>query len=352
MRLSQDKLVADIRKTFRGVYLVTGDEPLLMQEACDEIRLAARTAGYLERQVMHAEGSFDWRELSVAAQIRSLFGECKLVELRMAGKPGRAGAAAIEAFLANRDSETALLLTTGALDQGSRNARWVKALDSAGVWVQLWPIEHARMPAWLEARLRRHGLAADREALAALADKVEGNLLAAAQEIERLALVGEAGDQTRLSVEDVLDKVGDSSRFNAISLIDAALSGNSLRTQRLLQGLQSEGVSELQISALLGRELRLLLSGAHELEKGRSLDSVVGSARTWPRKRPLLRQALARHQRSDLEQMHQTLLVLDRQAKGLQPGDPWQSLSSILLRLSGAELPIRDLTGSGPGSGV
>lgn len=336
MKLSQDRLPADLKKNFRQVYLVAGDEPLLVQEACDAIRHTAKQEGFLERRVLFVESSFDWRELPAEAQTQSLFGERRLIELRMPGKPGRNGLSAIEDFLAERDSDSAFLLVTGALDQSSRNARWVKAMDAAGALVQIWPVQAAQLPAWLAGRLKRHGLRADPDALAVLADRVEGNMLAAAQEIERIALLRKETDGGSLSVDDILDRVEDNARFSGFALMDAALAGRSLRVQRMLQGLRDEGMQVLALSGLLARELRQLLGSVLLLEQGKSMD--VATGKTWPKKRPLLALALKRHRRPALERMHRSLLALDREVKGLAPGDPWLRLASILLELAGTRL--------------
>lgn len=336
MKIYPDKLQNSLKEQIKPIYVVSGDEPLLVQETCDSIRLSLKQSGYTERELFHVDASFDWQQLLYSASSMSLFAEKKLIELRMpTGKPGDKGAAVLKSYVENIPEQTVLLIITNKLERSTQNTKWFKALDSAGASVQIWPIEVNQLPAWLNNRIRKSGMSAGRETVEALVDKVEGNLLAAVQEIERIRLISGEG---RIELNQVLNEVSDSSRYTVFALIDAALSGNAVRTCKVVQGLRSEGTEILQIVGLLGRELRSLSKMAARLSAGQSVNSVMQLHRVWSNRKNIVGKTLHRHKLSEFERMISQLAKLDKMVKGLGPGDPWDELTSILLRLAGTKI--------------
>lgn len=336
MKVTVDKLAANLRAAIRPSYVVSGDEPLIVQECCDLIRSTLKEHGYSERKLFHADGSFNWDEVTFSANSMSLFADKKLIEVRLAGgKPGDAGARALKSFAESPGDDTVLLLVTGRLDGSSQKTKWFKALDSVGCFVPVWPIEVAQLPGWINRRLKSAGLMASREAVDLLVQKVEGNLLAAAQEIERLKLCSTG---QRIEVDHVMDDVADNSRFDVFSLIDVALAGNNTRTLRMIQGLRSEGAEILQIVGLLGRELRSLNAMSFSMHRGHSVEAVIREHKVWQKRKSMVGAALARHDRTVWSEMIRSLAVVDQLVKGIGIGDPWNELTSLLLRLSGSRI--------------
>ena len=329
MKIYADRLGAALAKGLGRLYLLSGDDPLLMQEAGDEIRAAARQAGFTERQVFHAEAGFDWRELVQAVNSPSLFAEKRLLEVRLssAKKPDDA----LPEAAARLDDGSLMLIVMPRLDAGAQKTQWFKQLESQGLFIQVWPIDAARLPAWLEGRFRQRGLKASQEAVRALAQRVEGNLLAAVQEMEQLRLIAGQGEVTAEMVEA---SVADSARYDVYKLLDAALAGQQPRVARMLQGLKAEGAEPLYLVNLAAREVRALERMAAQLAGGKSMQATLGEARVWKSRLAPVRRCL---ERSSVAQLRQTALALgevDRTVKGLVPGDPWRQLSTLLLALA------------------
>lgn len=333
MKLRPEQLDSHLRKDLRPIYLIAGDEPLQRQEAADAVRAAAREQGFAEREVFDAERGFDWNQLLQAAGSMSLFGERRLLDLRMSPKPGDAGARVLAEYAARPPEDTVLLITCGKLERG--RAKWLQAVEAAGVLVQVWPLEVRALPAWIQARMRARGLQPSREAVALLADRVEGNLLAAAQEIEKLALLHGPG---RLDADDVLSAVADSARFDVFGFVDAALTGQGERVARMLQGLRGEGVAPPLVSWALGREIRALASMAAEAASGEPLERIFARHRVWDRRKPLLRTALKRRPLAAWLQLVERAGRVERVVKGAAAGHPWDELLQLSLDLSGVKL--------------
>ncbi len=338
MKIYADKLARNLKEGIKPIYVVSGDEPLLVQEACDSIRGTLRQRGYTERDLFHVDGSFDWQQLLYSAGSMSLFAEKKIIELRMpTGKPGDKGAKALKSYVENIPEQTVLLIIAGKLERATQSSKWFKALDSVGASVQVWPIAVNQLPAWLNDRIRQAGMSASREAVQALVDKVEGNLLAAVQEIERIRLISGEGP---IDLNQVLEEVSDSSRFTLFALLDAALSGDAARTCRVIQGLHSEGTEILQIVGLLGRELRSLSGMAAQVSAGKSVQTVMQASWVWSNRKSIIGAALQRHDSTGLNRLITRLASLDKMVKGLESGDPWDELTGILLHLAGTELAL------------
>ena len=265
MKLNPAQLNKHLQGSLTPIYVVSGDEALLCQEACDAIRAATRQQGFGERQVFNAENNFDWGQLLQAGASLSLFAEKRLLELRIPnGKPGDKGAAALLEYLARPAEDTVLLISLPKLDGSTQKTKWAKALiDGAQTqFLQIWPVDAAQLPQWIRQRLAQAGLSASQEAVEMIAARVEGNLLAAAQEIEKLKLLAEGG---QVDADTVLAAVADSARYDVFGLIDAALAGEAAHALRMLEGLRGEGVEPPVILWALAREIRLLATIAEAL---------------------------------------------------------------------------------------
>ena len=338
MRLKPDQLAGHCAKTFLPVYLVSGDEPLQVQEAADTLRAAAKQHGFVERQIMEAARGFDWNLLAQEADSLSLFAERKLIDLRMSPKPGDAGAKALSAYCSRLPEDTALLITCGKLDRSAARSKWVQALEGAGALVQVWPVEVQNLGDWVQRRMRARGLQPTREAAALLADRVEGNLLAAAQEIDKLVLLHGEG---RIAPEAVAAAVSDSSRYDVFGLVDAALAGDAPRVARMFAGLRAEGVAPALLSWAVGREVRSLAGMAADVHGGQGIEAVLTRHKVWDRRKALLRAALKRHSPTTWHTLVLASGRCERLAKGAAVGNPWDELLHLALRMSGVDLVTR-----------
>ena len=342
MKLPPAQLGKHLQGSLAPVYVVSGDEHLLCQEACDAIRAACRQQAFSERQVLSVESGFDWGQLLEAGANLSLFAERRLLELRIpSGKPGDKGAAALLHYLARPAEDTVLLISLPKLDGSTQKTKWAKALiDGKDVqFLQVWPVDAAQLPQWIRQRLSQAGLAADQEAVELIAARVEGNLLAAAQEIEKLKLLAEDG---RVTADTVQAAVADSARYDVFGLIDAALQGHPEHSLRMLEGLRGEGIEAPVILWALARELRLLANIAQQYAQGVPLERAFSQARppVWDKRRPLVSKALQRHDVAGWQRLLMAAQLIDEQIKGQAEGDPWIGLSNLCLQLSGRRVGL------------
>ena len=339
MRLRPDQLESHLGKTLLTAYLITGDELLLCQEAADKIRKACRQAGILERDVLEVDRHFDWSQLLESGQSLSLFGDRKLIELRLGnGKMDQKSSAALQEYLAHADGSNILLISSGRLDKRSLGAKWVKALEDNGAVIQIWPVERRQLGQWIGQRLSAAGLNADREAAELLADRVEGNLLAADQEIQKLrVLMGERA----IDAETVAAAVTSSARYDVFKLIDTALSGNTAQSLRILQSLMAEGSEQIAMLGAVSAELRKLYNCAEQLANGHGIDRVLDGARVWDKKKALYKQALRRLKLPELAALMQLAARSDSALEGQSDDDGSQLMQQLVTRLSGAQL-LRD----------
>lgn len=337
MRLKTEQLDAALARGLLPVYAVSGDEPLLVDEAAARIRAALRRAGVDERQSFQAESGFDWPAWLAGFDSLSLFASRRLVELRLpTGKPGTEGGKALEAWCAEPPAETWLLVILPRLDRAGQGAKWFAALERAGALVTPVAPGLERLPEWIGARLAGHGLKADRETLAFLAERVEGNLLAAHQEIEKLALLLPPGP---LTLAEAREAVLDVSRHDAGQIPEALLKGEPVRLARILAGLREEGETPILALWVLTQEIRTLYRLAWGARRGESLTRAFASQRIWESRQPLMRRAL---QRLDLDTLRAALRQaarIDRVAKGLGREDAWEMLHHLALGLTGARGP-------------
>jgi DNA polymerase III subunit delta len=325
VKLNADSLSGHLARDLKSAYLVSGDEPLLVAETLDAIRRKARDAGYTERQVFFAERGFDWNALRNESQSLSLFAERRVIDVRLpGGKPGD-GAALLQSLVEDPPPDQLLLVSSGKLERQTLQSEWVKAFERAGVWVQIWPIDVVRLPDWVAARMRAKGLVPEPGAAELIAERAEGNLLAAQQEIDKLALLVKPGPVDAAGLSQV---VADSARFDVFQLGDAALRGDARRALRVLDGLRGEGVEPTLVLWVLSRELRALWQHLSQERGGRSPPA-------WQRPNPALLAAAQRARSLNLPNLLNLAVRADRTIKGRNTGDPWDVLALLVARLAG-----------------
>ena len=334
MRLSFNQLATHIEGQLAPVYLVAGEEPLQITEAADSIRVRARDLGFTEREVMEVGPGFDWGEFQAASNCLSLFAERRLIDLRIASvKPGPAGAKALSHYAKHPPEDTLLLITTGKLDRSSVNSAWFKALERVGVVIQVWPLSAAETTSWIAMRLRQRGLIPDQEAVRLLAARVEGNLLAAAQEIEKLSLIH---NESTLDAQATLSTVADCARFNIFDLVEAALAGDTARAVRILNALRAEAVAPPLVLWSLTDQLRGLLTISWSLQQGLTFEKAATNV--WQKRRPLVKRALSRLAPNSLYPLLRHCARIDRVIKGNEPGREWEELLQLTLKVCGEDL--------------
>ncbi len=334
MRLNAADLDAHLKRQLLPLYLLTGDEPLQLGETADRLRLHAREQGYSSREVFEADSRFHWDDFLTAANSLSLFADRRVLDLRIpGGTPGQEGGKALTAYAERPAEDTLLLITLPKLDKQQQGSKWFKALEQAGAVVQIWPVEPAQLPAWIERRMRAKGLQPSREAVLLLADRVEGNLLAAAQEIEKLLLLHSGGP---LGADELEQAVADSARYDVFKLVDAALEGKTARVLRILGGLKGEGAAEPVVLWALVREIRTLAAIAGDLERGVPLQRALSRPGLWEKRKPLLGQGARRLSLRRWHRLLQLCAQADRTIKGRERGDPWLLFQDIATQMAGA----------------
>lgn len=330
MRLRLEQLVSHLGGNLAPVYAVSGDEPLQQGEAADAIRAAARQAGYLSREIFEADARFDWSRLQEEANALSLFAEQKIIDLRLpSGKPGTVGSKALVEYCDNLPPDTLLLLTLPKLPLTSK---WMKALDKVGVIIQVWPVDEGQLPRWVQQRMRMAGLQAEPGVAEMLAAQTEGNLLAARQEIEKLALLF---GNDRITQEQAAAAISDSARFDVYSLVDAALAGKAKRCTRIIAGLAGEGIPLPVVLWALAREIRALHAMAQDIATGASVQQALSRASVWKNRIPLVSAGLRRLDAQQWAELLQQCQLADAAIKGAIPGDPWLLLEQITLGITG-----------------
>lgn len=334
MQVKPEQLEGHLKRGLAPVYVVSGDEPLQIEESLDLIRGAVRTAGFSERVVMDVEAGFDWDVLAANQNSMSLFSEQRLLDLRLPnGKPGDAGSKAFAAYCgAPPDPDTILLVSAGELDARARRAKWYRTLEGAGVAVHAWPIENYRLPGWIKQRARAAGHDIDDEAATELAARTEGNLLACAQEIELLGMLARGRTIKLATIQSVS---ADSARFDTFDLVDATLEGDAARTVRILRGLEREGAVPTLVAGTVAWEVRALAEFSAQMQGGRSLDEALGSNPVWKRRRNKLAGTLQRHSARFWREAFSVLREIDALSKGARTGNPWDELLRLCVALAG-----------------
>ncbi len=331
-KLRPDQLPGAL-KTLAPVYLVSGDDPLLQQEACDQIRQAARKAGFSERERHHVDNNFDWGQLHASASSMSLFAEKKIIELCIDnGKPGDKGGKALSEYCSQPSEDNLLLIVMPKLDGSSQRTKWFKNVEKAGAFVQIWPIVGAQLPRWIEQRMQQAGLKANREAIDLLVARIEGNLLAANQEIEKLKLLVPDGNVTPEIISGV---VADNARYDVFGLVDKALHGDARGAVRTLLGLKGEGTDATVVLWALAREIRILSQVCHGISQGQNFDWAAKNAGVWDKRKTLIGNTLRRLKQPQLQILLRKANAVDKSIKGLRNADTWDELMDLTLNLSG-----------------
>ena len=344
MQLPLAQLAAQLQKGVRSLYLVHGDEPLLIQEAADAIRAAARAQGYTERSVHTVSGAhFDWSAVLAAGGSLSLFADKQMVEVRVpSGKPGKDGSAALQQLAASAqgNDSTLTLLLMPQLDAATRKGAWFGALENAGVSIPVEPIARQALPTWIAQRLQQQGqhVVAGEEGqntLQFFADRVEGNLLAAHQEIQKLGLLYPQGE---LTLSQVAAAVVNVARYNVFKLSEAVLSGQVARVQRMLDGLQAEGEAAVLVHYTLAEDIRALKRVKDAMVSGKPMPMALREQRVWGPRERLFERVLPRMTEVRLNGLLQAAHQVDGIVKGLKvpdwPTDGWQALHRLALRFS------------------
>ena len=336
MQIRLEQLPANLKDGVKPLYVVHGDEPLLALEAGDAIRAAARAAGAADREVLVVEPGFKWDAFLGANANGSLFGDRKCVDLRIpSGKPGAEGAKALAAYAANPNPDNITLVSLPRVDRATQSSDWFSALAENGITIAVYPIERDALPQWIAARLARQKQRASRETLAFLADACEGNLLAARQEIEKLALLLPEGDLDHAAVEAA---VADVARFDVFELSEAWLAGDASRVVRILRALQAEGDAPTLLIWQLSEDVHAIATVAAMVRNGTPASAAVRNARVWGKRQAALERAVSRVAPSTIASLLVALARLDALAKGIGIGNPWDELETVALALAGAQV--------------
>ncbi len=318
MQLKGNDLQSHLASRLAPIYLISGDETLLVQEACDQVMGAARAKGFSEREVMHADRTFQWGELIQAAASMSLFAERRILDVRVPdAKIDKDASAVLREYAKNPSPDNLLLLRCGRLKPAQRQSAWFKALNSAGAILLIWPIGINELPRWLQGRLRQADLQLRPEALSYLVERVEGNLLAAVQEIAKLKL---SELPSPIDLNSLMSVLEDASHYDVFELLDAIFAGDGRRISRMLRGLQAEGIAIFAIMGALTSQLRGVASGGYSGP---------------PQRQPLVDKFKRRHSSDSIWNALAEAALIDAQGKGQLLGDEWQSLERWCLRLAG-----------------
>lgn len=333
MKLTPRQLASHLASGPAPVYLISGDEPLLVDEALDAIRSAAEAKGYSERESHVAERSFDWNDLGAGLQNMSLFAERRIVEVRLpTGKPGDKGAKFLTALVVDPPADTIFIVITPHLDGKTVKTKWASSLAKHGAWLPLRAPDQASLPRWIEERLRRAGLSADTEAVELLAAQVEGNLLAAKQEIDKLGLLVE-GD--RVTVETVRAAVANGARYDVFQLSDAALAGDAPRAVRILAGLERDGTAAPLVLWSLVREIGTVADIAFRIAAGVAPGKAMADCRVWSSRQAMFGRTSRTVNASGARELLRRAAQTDRIVKGSLAGQPWNALLELTLALAG-----------------
>lgn len=331
MQIRPDQLREDLKKGPQPVYLLCGEEPLQHRECMDMLRKAAKYYGYDEREIYTADAKFDWNTLSIAANELSLFASKRLIEIHLpTGKPADKGVALIN-YCENLPEDIILFIVAGKIESATRNSKWYKAVDKVARIIPVWPIDGQPLNHWLKKRLQEKGLNLQADSLQLINDRVEGNLLAADQEIEKLGLLYPVKDQMlTLDLEQVSYAVFDNARYNIFDLFDCALAGDLKRASRMLSSLQREGQPIMLIMTLVVKEVRMLAKMSACMAKNHDLQETMKGFYVFPKRKNLITQTLRSTQVEYWQNVLKKLLLADKMAKGVEPGDPWGLMQLVL----------------------
>lgn len=332
MKLPLSQLSSHLKSGLSGIYLIAADEPLLVAEATDEVRRTAMQQGFDERSLHFVERGFRWDTLMKGSDSLSLFSSQRIVELRMkAPRPGDAGGKAIRALAEDRDPDRLVIISIQAkLDRNAAKSVWVKTVEKHGVLVEIRPVTLRDLPGFIARRAKRYGLSIDATAAEFLADRVEGNLLAADQELAKLALIRDDG---HIDSDAVLESVTNSARFDVFRLSDAVIAGDLKRALAVIDGLKSEGVATQLVVWALARDVSLLAQLKHGAAKGKSVGALMSRLRVWQSRQNAISRALSRYDSADLGRLLHRTVSVDRAVKGLDSTPAWEAITALVLDL-------------------
>ena len=348
MKLKPEQLARQLHKQVPPLIWLAGDEPLLMQESADLVRRYCREQQFGEREIFHVERGFNWDQFLQAGGNMSLFGDRKLIELRLASaKPDDTAKKALQLYLDDANPDYLILVSSPRLEASTLKTKWFQAIEAKSALVQIWPVNRDGMAEWLQQRLLRENISADGEALQILVERTEGNLLAATQEIEKLKLLANAelDADIHLDANTVLQTVADNSRYTAFAAVDAALEGDAARAQKVLQGLRAEGVVSQVILGAVTRELHNLLPMVQKREQGQGVNAILQSARVWFNRKRAVGRALQRLSSDTVWQLLDQARRVDQAGKGMLDANPWDELSMLFMNLAGKPVATMAATG-------
>lgn len=341
MKLNANQLQKNLQTgPLAPVIWISGDEPLLVIEACDAVRAAARSQGITERQVIEVDAKFDGAELIAANQSMSLFGDREIIELRLQSKFNDKGRKALVEYVQSANPDNLLLIVSDRIEAAQSKAKWFNQVSDAGWWVPIWPFEHPQLSGWIQQRISQTGLTADPDAVSLLAERVDGNLLAAKQEIDKLALLT---SEKHISADLILSSVSDSSRYTVFDLSTAFLRGDLARALKVLNGLESEGIEPPVVLWLLTRELRLVCELSEAQQQGQPLNAVFKRLRIFDKKQNDYQQAIRRASVSHYQRCLVSCARIDAVIKGQAKGDAWTLISEMLVAIATPALPAYHL---------
>jgi DNA polymerase III subunit delta len=332
LKLPASQLSSHLERGLSGIYLIAADEPLLVGDAADAIRQAASERGFAEREIHFVERGFRWENLRAGADSLSLFADRRIIELRMATpRPGEAGARAIRSLAEEQEPDRLILISVQSrLDASTARSVWVRTVEQHGVVVEIRPVGLSDLPGFIARRARRHGLTLGADAAEALAERVEGNLLAADQELAKLALIHDDG---RVDADTVLASVATSARFDVFRLSDAVVGGDLARAMTVLEGLKTEGIAPPLVLWALAREIMLLARLKSGATGGHGVEERMAQLRVWRSRQPAIRRALERYSRAELTGLVRRASAVDRAVKGLDRVPAWEAITGLVLEL-------------------
>jgi DNA polymerase III subunit delta len=335
MQLKGSLLASALQKSLASVYLLSGDEPQQLGELSDLIRQTAKAHNFYAREIFFADKNFDWKQLNDSTDTLSIFADKKIIDLRLpSGTPGAEGAKVLSAYCKRLPGDTVLLVTAGKLSSEAKKSSWFQAIDKIGCVILVWPLTGKDLLHWIQTKMQQRGLFAEPLALKILADRIEGNLLAAAQEIEKLyVLYGEG----KLSGQQIKEVVADSSRYDVFKLVEAALAVQPDKLLKILSSLKSEGIAPAVALWALAREARVLISykSANSFSEK---DLVLKKNGVWGERKQLIESAAKRLSHTELNNVLVLGAQTDRQIKGQQQGDPWETILVACLALASASV--------------
>ena len=351
MKVKSELLPQTLLTNKYSAFWVSGDEPLLVQESADSIRQHFRKNGFEEREVFNVDSDFNLERFTNSVNNLSLFSANKIIELRLDKVTGKNGSAdklklgqdektAIDTFLINNNPDFTLIITSVKIDRAVLSSKWLKTYESLLALIQVWPIDNRGLVKWLSQELRNSGINADIQALQMLAEKVEGNLLAAKQEIEKLKLLAnlDGKSQITLDTKTIMQVVANNSRFDIYDLIDTALLGDSERCQKMIAHFKVEGTYPLLVLNALTRELRILNSMVINKESGQRLNSILQTNRVFFNRKQTVTKALNRLSSDQIWRMLDRALQIDKAIKGASFSNPWDEINILVLELSGEKV--------------